>query len=579
MGAFLLAHKSKGDPGKLDAALQAMGRHFLEQGFGKPVLVDGRHYVLRCFPSILGGGTQIVFHPDGRYLACVGTLLFGSSTGNAALSALFHSPDLTEALGRSTGHFTLIAGDGERARILRDGTGALEVFHTADNRFFSSSFLAIAQTLPRRALRKHEALEYIFHGNALGDGCLLADVRRLGFTESAEVAESVRIKRAPFELPPERHTKREVLAREMLASLGETLSGAAQAFNKRLTLALSGGYDTRLLLAACRRQGLSPRIFVYGPTGAIDVRIAGQIAEKEGFGLDRVDKDTSSTAVTQDNYPALVRRNYLDCDGVSYYGIFGSDGEARARAGRHAGGALNLHGAAGEVLRNFFGVTERARSVESIARLFFISDPRMCTPPFSDTAYVQRIAAKMRTDLDLRQPLVSRRAVEALYPYFRCRSWFGRDYSINTRFGHSFMPFYTERMVEAALAVPAALKNFGNFEALMIRLSDAAIASHPSAYGYDFLADVPRARALMLRALQHRPSWLRRALSQAQAALARRPPERVPHEQWAGDLLTLDSAVMRAVVRPDMVRQSVTFPRVCNLAYLVQNLGISDVVD
>jgi hypothetical protein len=51
----------------------------------------------------------------------------------------------------------------------------------------------------------------------------------------------------------------------------------AASFGDRVTCALSGGYDSRLILALLRRHGVSPRVYVYGPPGDKDVELARTI--------------------------------------------------------------------------------------------------------------------------------------------------------------------------------------------------------------------------------------------------------------------------------------------------------------
>ena len=55
-------------------------------------------------------------------------------------------------------------------------------------------------------------------------------------------------------------------------------AAVAKIFGNRVTSALSGGYDSRLILAMLRRHGVAPHLFVYGNAGDQDVRLATAIA-------------------------------------------------------------------------------------------------------------------------------------------------------------------------------------------------------------------------------------------------------------------------------------------------------------
>src|SRR3546814_8230025 len=80
--------------------------------------------------------------------------------------------------------------------------------------------------------------------------------------------------------------------------------------------ALSGGYDSRLLLALARDAKLAPRLHVYGRPGDSDVVCAQAIARAEGLALHHVDKSTVPQPEPA-RYPDIVHANYLAFDGRS----------------------------------------------------------------------------------------------------------------------------------------------------------------------------------------------------------------------------------------------------------------------
>ncbi|WP_043343380.1 hypothetical protein [Belnapia moabensis] len=571
MGGFFLLHKR--DPVALDTASRTMDGHFRAAGFPPATVREGVGYRLFHYPKILGGPTQHAVGPDGRFLACVGSLLYAGETGTAALQRLLACPDPAAELPRCQGQFALLAGDTRSVRILRDRSAALEVFHDEVRGAFSTSFLALARALPQRLARRQEAYEYVFHGTTLGDDTVLEGIRRLGLGAEAMVAEEVRIARTSRRLlPPEAAGTAEELAHDGVEQLTTNLLGWCGAFGGRITLALSGGYDTRLLLALCRRIGVQPRLFVYGPESSADVRIAKAIARTEGMEIDHFDKGTWCAEALEEP-AARLARTYHEVDGLMYYGILDSGAEALARRRRHEGGALNLHGGAGEVFRNFFGLPERPVTAVSLARVFYRVDSTICTAGFSEAEYAARIAGKIGEAWDEGARPASRRAAEATYPYFRCRAWFGKDLSVNAAFGHGVLPFYDPAIVDFALSLPLRHKEFGNFEARMIRLADPAIAVHRSAYGFDFTRDTPFPNAFRSWVLQRRPSWLRQRGSRGR--LSRGTPGPAPWQNGAGaDPLRHGLDLVRRILRPDVVNDPTAQARIHNLAYLLGDLGV-----
>ena len=125
--------------------------------------------------------------------------------------------------------------------------------------------------------------------------------------------------------------------------------------------------------------------------------------------------------------------------------------------------------------------------------------------------------------------------------------------------------------------MPTRFNDHGNLEAEMIRIADPSLARHTSNYGHAFDADAPFGRAAREWILQRRPVWLRRRMQHRGAGVT--DAQRAWHEEWAGELLDLGSPLMREIVDPDSVRHSEAFGNACNLAYLVQDLGIRDVVE
>ncbi len=51
------------------------------------------------------------------------------------------------------------------------------------------------------------------------------------------------------------------------------------------------------------------------------------------------------------------------------------------------------------------------------------------------------------------------------------------------------------------------------------------------------------------------------------------------HEAWIGDMLPLDTPLMRALFDIQAMHRSSLFPRFCNLAYSAHDLGVSDLAD
>jgi hypothetical protein len=236
---------------------------------------------------------------------------------------------------------------------------------------------------------------------------------------------------------------------------------------------------------------------------------------------------------------------------------------------------LHVHGGGGEVFRNFFNLLDRGMNLRQFVWMFYSQYNRDdCAVDFDPAGYENAIGAKISDLLGIQTPHLDRREVESLYPYFRCRSWFGRENSVNNRFGYSVLPFYEREIVDMALAVPIRHKHFGDFEARMIRAAYPALAAHRSNYGHSFVANAPLWTRLAALATYSRPLALRRygygiktRLQVADPRAAMLAPE------FLCCVVAPDLPRMARYFRMSRVHSNAQFNRIATLEYLFDQLG------
>src|SRR5439155_21077878 len=203
-----------------------------------------------------------------------------------------------------------------------------------------------------------------------------------------------RVSTEPFEITVERS----------MELLDRYFAAVATSFGDRVTCALSGGYDSRLILALLRRHGISPRVYVYGPPGDRDVELARAIAEGEGFALEIVDKD-KQLAFTPSEFGAVAYENFLASDGYTWSGIFTNGAERAQRASRVNGNAIALNGGGGEIWRNFFYLLDRTYTPREILWSFYSQfDPETCTAAFDQEDYFRQLEGKLEALIGCPQP-------------------------------------------------------------------------------------------------------------------------------------------------------------------------------
>lgn len=574
-GLFLLRHDSDAPPPR---CLSAVDQQFQRHGFAatSDVALPGwRGLRAPYFESDLP-----TWHGEGDTLVVVaGTLAVDGRFGAAALAALpgavtERGPDWS----RLAGEFAALVRRDGRIFLFTDFFGAFPLYHDAERQVFSTSLLALVEALPRVAFAPQGVYEYAFNIAPTGNDTVFEGISTLDPGTMVELTPNGTIPH-PLAKPLPARARRIDMADRLAqhrAVLADVVGPAAAAFGDAIRTPLSGGIDARLLLAALRREGARPSVYVYGPEQSDDVRLARAIGEAEGFAVDWTDKRAGLP--DPDAFAGLVEAEFHALDALPNYGnIFDNGGNARAMAARHASGVLAASGGCGEVYRDFFYLPDRPTSPRAVARSFFARMmPADATTRFDRGAFLARVADKVAAALgaepDDRLP---RALIEQAYPRMRCRALFGREIALEARHGPYLMPFLDHRVVAAALELPMALKQAGRFEARLLAAIDPALARHPSTYGHCFARPPSRSRRLGEWSSRHRPIWLR---ERSYALRRRLGPVGDDHgglvgDGWLSRVVNPGFPAMHRFFRVERIADSGLIRRIAALEYLAAHLG------
>ena len=578
MAGLFLVHES--DPSFADAAMAEARAQFARHGFpaGSEHSLGG--WRLLHAPHIIGGPETLLVEGEDL-VAVAGTLVFDGLTGSAALRLLLREAELPSPdWSRIRGQFAVLVRRSGRTFLLTDYFAAFQLFRDLEARLFSTSFLAAANALPSLSFDPQGVYEFAFNVVPIGDDTVLSDLKLVGPDEVAELtAEGARFHPVAKPLPEE---VVEMPVGERVARHRERLSAAIGAhtglFRQGVACPLSGGLDSRLLLAALRAEGAEPRVYVYGGPDEDDVEIARRIGEAEGFDVEIFDKEAWPHP-EPDAFAEQVERNFQDYDGLPVYGeLFENGANALARDRRHPGGALAASGGCGEIYRNFFFLPDRPTSASAVARIFFARfDRGDVTGAFDEREFVRAIEDKILASLGCpgeRGPL-PRPLIEQIYPRVRCRSFFGREISLEARYGPYLMPFLDREAVAEAMTLPMHLKNAGRFEAILLAATDPGLARHQSAYGHDFAGPPGRRHRFSEWSTRIRPAGLRQKSYAIQRRLRRVPHGRDPllGRDYLGRVIDLGYPAMRRFFRIDRIADDGLLMRIACLEYLAARLG------
>lgn len=480
-------------------------------------------------------------------LACaVGTLWYRGAFGTAALERLLvdaaaaerQGPGIDESLLRGTFACFL---ETQRGRwLLNDALGFARIYRSADANFYSTSWLAARAYAATNVLDEEAATEYVLIGASHSERTPFSGVTRLRLGHGIDLDANTEQSRFPAGLVPApyvRHASFDDAVERISSRLAESFDEITSAFPGRTSAALSGGFDSRLIVASLLANGERPRLFVYGADESEDVRIARQIAAGENVPMRCFDKTKMNAALPACEVEDLAR-NALFFDGLPTDGVDDPGADRLTRLEQNADGFIALNGGGGEIFRNFFYLPDRPFRPIDLVRTFYRGfDAGAFRRTGALTAYEHRMALSIASSIglsggesDIRRT-ITREQVELVYPFFRCHHWMGLNNSISIRYGHFTTPLVTLQLVREAVSLPIAWKNTGAFESRLIAARHAAVAGYPSSYGFR-VVDGPNARARRHERLTRlRPAGLRPYIAAARRWLH---DDRVSAERIAG---------------------------------------------
>lgn len=439
---------------------------------------------------------------------CVGPLWYRGRFGNSALGLLLD--DIT-AVGRIDemelrGNFALFLRSQTQSLLLNDALGFVRLYASPDECFYSTSWLATCAYAGRIDLDDSAAAEYVLLGASHSDRTVARGITTLPLGHAFDLARKRVQARFPEGMWEEARAPASFEAAvDGICEHVQTVCGEiAAAFPGRTRAALSGGFDSRLIVAGLLACGNRPELFVYGDSTSEDIPIARKVADSAGIALNVVDKNALNRRMPPPDLERLIN-SALFFDGLPNDGIYDPGADQQTRLEQNAGGSIALNGGGGEIFRNFFHLPDRALHVIDIVRTFYRGfDPKVFRCSERLASYEDNLVTSIgRTlgiqDATARQTL-RREQVELLYPLFRCHHWMGVNNSVGVRHGHYATPLVDLKTVLQTCPLPLAWKNAGRLESCLIARLHPGVAGQPSTYGFRF-SDGPGRR-------EHFAEWI-----------------------------------------------------------------------
>jgi len=514
MGDFVLYRNNILAENKGADALACLAR----QGSVNYISVKHDTYVVLFFPKQVSPLQNFFSKNSDAYSAedfcgSSGTLIYKGRMGGDALSSLLEDFSIDQYNPEDFGGiFTVILKKNNRLYMITDPFGGAYIYQNDTKSLWSSSFLAAASSSHHLTPNKQAVYEYAFQQTIYGTDTIFTQVDRLDslkifeFTADGPVSYDKNLK-LTFEPSADSLPS---LVEETVPLLKETIEPLNKSFKNKIRSALSGGYDSRLILALLKAHHTIPQLFVYGSDDSPDVTVAKTISEGEDYPLDHIDK-SKYLPPTSEEYQGIIQDNFYSLDGLPIEGIFSFRPNMDTRRKRAENGYMNLNGGGGEIFRNFFYLHEGSYRIYELINCFYARYTKdFCQAVFDEKDYRGQLHDKIKTAIGATSDRLSRQQVEYAYPTFRLRYWTSRDNNNNMRLGSFITPFMSYKLVRQALKIPLSYKNHGTFQAALITALSPELASYTSDYGYAFNEPIPTKIKIQNYLSYFRPIFLRR---------------------------------------------------------------------
>ncbi len=529
MGAFLLINKSEFPDQKLKQISKVCTTLFSDKQ-SLPLAGEfdlGSHH-LYLYKKRFYSATNFLIAKDDVFVASTGSLFYKGNSGVDALRAIADDFLANKKIeNHFKGHFFVILKTNSNIYIFTDYYGIYPVYHNFNMSVISSSFLICAELSPQLSISKNELFEYLFNGFWYGKQTLFNEILLLKDKGITNLTTNVFQSFSPdLELVITGSTDR------IVASITEKLSAhfieLVSAY-EILRSGLSGGYDSRLLLAILLKLNKRPELYVNGIPGSTDITCAQAIVKGLGLQMDIV-YFYEAYGMALANTQEFFLNRFFFFDGLGAGGIFDNYSDLEYRLLNPGSSFALLNGAGGEIYREAWNLPNRSFTLDSfISSRYERPGMERYLVNYTKSAYLSHIKTKTIHNLGKEVNKLNRIDVEKLHPARYKAIHF--IMSSLSKLNPFIMPFYEPSLIEQSVSIPIAAKYFGKLNKALISHFFAELTRFQSSYGYSFAQNVPKKIALKESIFTNMPLSLRPFLKNFKKS------KRLPVNQFGTDLL------------------------------------------
>ncbi|MBI3756933.1 MAG: hypothetical protein HY267_03050 [Deltaproteobacteria bacterium] len=446
-----------------------------------------------AFARLNGSGTPLVTDPyTASGLLAVGSWFHrdGYSVGSEERLLKRYGEVGAEQLGRELeGFFTIVVIDasGKEVVVITDLIGSCHAFvRPLRNALAISSSSFILASLDTITLDPVASQEFLYTGNIYEDRTLYQEVRKLGPATVFHFAEgAVRSQQQYWRFAD--LTAESLDGDEAVEKLGETLSEAAQRIGQAFASPvcdLTGGYDSRALVAAFQTAGVRFATTVSGPEESADVRVSRQLAKLLGVTHLRHEAPAVISFAT-------ARRSFALTDGE--YDLLEYSRIAYVHNSLSQQFDISLNGSFGEVARGYWwellfphAGERRPLNARQLAQLRFAaakSETSLFPPELRLSLANHFTEVVERTNSGLSH-FPNSFQMDHVYLTMRMQRWQGRIASSTNQIWPCLSPFLFRSVMETMLQTTVRLRRRSLLIRKMLLRLQPQLAEFPLEHGY-----------------------------------------------------------------------------------------------
>jgi hypothetical protein len=578
MELFLLLRNRDDLPAKL---FRSVSEEFFESD---SIIRDGGNYRLYLNRKTLASSCSIFESSNGT---AYGTGTFTYRMGGPEESLQLLLGDFIEGRfdhSSLLGHYFIFLFLPSGIKILTDGTGLVKAYHDEEGSYLSSSFLLAARLHKRLTLNKAAATENLVTGGITGPETLVNEISsfskssftlfpdiefvqpRMGTTTDMPVSEVDALQRQA------------TLLGNYFSSCSRLASGGGA------DIGLTGGYDSRLILACARSHIHDFRIHShYRPAGSEEWRIARRIAEGEGISFTSPEV-TPPEKMDDEMLLRVIGSSFRFSDGVIslYCNWMEEYNTLEYRLSVLGDKRLGISGIGGEQYRNqdrlygkpwIFSQWLKYSYVRKISGRVFLTAQ-------DEKAILERIKNKIYsiTGFSPGKRFISltdlkRIQNEVIIPAYR-----GARTDAENRHAWYLSPLADFHVSTSAYGIIKFLKDSKRFEADLIRMIAPSLAAYPTDYGYDLVRGEPLSAKVSASAFENLlPGSLKWEIREKIRRRGRARPalEKIGTSQLLRGYVQNVSSAGLPVSIPGLLKRESTAHMVIALGYFLEKLEIA----